>query len=65
VTHPVLPCGAKIVLRYGSTNVLTEVIDNSLREPGRQLEVTDKLAQILGIDGTVELQWRFATESGQ
>jgi len=26
---------------------------------------TDKLAQILGIDGTVELQWRFATESGQ
>ena len=65
VTHPVLPCGAKIVLRYGSSNVLTEVIDNSLRVPGRQLEVTDKLAKMLGINGTVELQWRFATESGQ
>lgn len=65
VTHPVLPCGAKIVLRYGSKNVLTEVIDNSLRQPGRQLEVTDRLAKMLGIDGTVELEWRFATESGQ
>jgi len=64
VTHPVLPCGAKIVLRHGSSQVLTEVIDNSLAEPGRQLEVTDELARMLGIDGTVELEWRFATESG-
>jgi hypothetical protein len=64
VTHPVLPCGAKVVLRYGSSQVLTEVIDNALAEPGRQLEVTDELARMLGIDGTVELEWRFATESG-
>ena len=65
VTHPVLPCGAKVVLRYGSTNVLTEVVDNALAEPGHQLEVTDALAQMLGIDGTVELEWRFATEAGR
>ena len=62
-THPVLPCGAKIVLRYRDTQVLTEVIDNSLVEPGRQLEVTEALAAMLGIDGTVELEWRFAAES--
>ena len=62
-THPVLPCGAKIVLRYRGTQVLTEVIDNDLVEPGRQLEVTDELASILGLDGTVELEWRFATGS--
>jgi predicted RNA-binding Zn-ribbon protein involved in translation (DUF1610 family) len=61
VTHPVLPCGAKVILRSGSKQVLTEVIDNALVEPGRQLEVTEKLAQLLGIDGTVELEWRFAT----
>jgi predicted RNA-binding Zn-ribbon protein involved in translation (DUF1610 family) len=61
VTHPVLPCGAKVILRSGNKQVLTEVIDNALVEPGRQLEVTDKLAQLLGIDGTVELEWRFAT----
>ena len=64
VTHPVLPCGAKVILRSGNEQVLTEVIDNALVEPGRQLEVTDALAKKLGIDGTVELQWRFATASG-
>ena len=64
VTHPVLPCGAKVILRSGDKQVLTEVIDNALVEPGRQLEVTDALAKKLGIDGTVELQWRFATRSG-
>ena len=37
------------------------MIDNALVEPGRQLEVTEELAQMLGIDGTVELEWRFAT----
>jgi hypothetical protein len=61
VTHPVLPCGAKLILRSGDKQVLTEVIDNALVEPGRQLEVTEELASILGIDGTVELEWRFAT----
>jgi hypothetical protein len=64
VTHPVLPCGAKLVLRYGGHQVLTEVIDNALAEPGRQVEVTEALAQMLGIDGTVELEWRFATDAG-
>ena len=64
VTHPVLPCGATVILRAGDKQVLTEVIDNALVEPGRQLEVTEALAKKLGIDGTVELQWRFATASG-
>jgi predicted RNA-binding Zn-ribbon protein involved in translation (DUF1610 family) len=62
-THPVLPCGAKVILRSGDTQVVSEVIDNALVEPGRQLEVTEELAQMLGIDGTVELEWRFATSS--
>ena len=61
VTHPVLPCGAKVIVRWDGKQVLTEVIDNALVEPGRQLEVTDALARMLGIDGTVELEWRFAT----
>lgn len=63
VTHPVLPCGAKLVLRHGDRQVLTEVIDNALVEPGRQLEVTDTLAGMLGIEDTVELEWRFAVEA--
>ena len=64
VTHPVLPCGAKVIIRSGDKQVLTEVIDNKLAVPGRQLEVTQSLAKMLGIEGTVELEWRFATSGG-
>jgi hypothetical protein len=64
VTHPILPCGAKIVLRAGGREVLTEVIDNKLVVAGRQLEVTEKLASLIGLDGAQEIEWRFATESG-
>ena len=60
VSNAVLPCGAKIFLSYGGTEVLTEVIDNRLKRPGRQFELTEALAQRLGIDGTQQIEWRFA-----
>ena len=63
VTHPVLPCGAKLVLRHDGTQVLTEVIDNTLVEAGRQLEVTEGLARMLELQGTEEIDWRFAVET--
>ncbi|MGH3111050.1 MAG: hypothetical protein ACRDQT_09055, partial [Gaiellaceae bacterium] len=49
VTHPVLPCGAKVILRNGDTQVLTEVIDNTLVEAGRQLEVTAALGEMIDL----------------
>ena len=63
ITHPVLPCGAKLVLRREDMQVLSEVIDNVLVEGGRQLEVTEGLAEILELEGTAEIEWRFATET--
>jgi len=60
VTHPVLPCGAKLLLRFGGQTVLTEVIDNNLKSPGHQFELTEKLARDLGLDGTQGVDWRFA-----
>jgi hypothetical protein len=63
ITHPVLPCGAKLVLRRGDTQVLSEVIDNGLVEGGRQLELTEALAEELGLEATAEIEWRFATEA--
>ena len=60
VTHSVLPCGAKIVIRFGSRRVLTEVIDTKLKGSGRQFEVTDALARVLDLDGTQRIEWRFA-----
>ena len=45
MTHPVLPCGAKLLVRYGGETILTEVIDNELVATGRQFELTPALAQ--------------------
>lgn len=61
VTHPVLPCGTKVLLRYGGVTVLSSVIDNQLDVQGRQVEVTERLAGLLGLSGTQQLEWRFAT----
>ncbi len=61
VTHPVLPCGAKVLVRYGGDTVLTEVIDNALVASGRQFELTPELARRVGLDGTQEVEWRYAT----
>lgn len=63
VTHPVLPCGAKVLIRFGGRTFLTEVIDNKLKSTGRQFELTDLLARNLGLDGTQEVDWRFAQAS--
>ncbi len=62
VTHPVLPCGAKILIRFGDDTALTDVIDNKLKSTGRQFELTDLLARNLGLDGTQEVDWRFARQ---
>ena len=32
-----------------------------LKEPGRQFELTEALAQQLGVEGTQQIRWRFAT----
>ena len=65
VSHPVLPCGAKLLIRYGGHTVMTEVIDNKLKSPGRQFEFTERLAREVGLEGTQEIDWRFAASSGE
>ena len=61
VTEPVLPCHAKIEIRFGDRTFVTEVIDNRLTTGGRQFETTDALAQEMGLDGVQTIQWRFAS----
>jgi hypothetical protein len=65
VTHPVLPCGAKLLIRFGGDTVLTDVIDNRLKSTGRQFELTEALARRLGLDGTQRVQWRFAVPTAR
>ena len=49
------------MIRFGDHSFLTEVIDNRLKASGRQFEVTQRLAEEMGLDGTQRIEWRFAS----
>ena len=59
VSHPVLPCGAKIVLEYEGTRVLTQVIDRGPDVPGREFDVSRPLANELKLQGIRPIRWQF------
>jgi hypothetical protein len=60
VIHPVLPCGARLVLRSGQRMETAEVVDRAAAGPGRDFGVTRTLATRLGLDGDTRIRWRFA-----
>lgn len=60
VAHPSLPCGARIFVAYGHTQVLTEVLERGPYAPGLELDLTPALAARLGIDAVTNVRWRFA-----
>ena len=60
VAHPVLPCGVKVVVRYGPNEVVTQVVGRPPPGPGRQFGLTPGLARVLGANGTVRIRWRYA-----
>jgi len=60
VDHPVLPCGAKIFVRYDGKTVLTQVVDRGPYAPSREFEVTPALADLLGLSGVQAIRWSFA-----
>jgi rare lipoprotein A (peptidoglycan hydrolase) len=60
VAHPVLPCGAKIVLEYDDTRVLTQVIDRGPSVPGREFDISRPLALRLRLQGVQPIRWQFA-----
>lgn len=59
VGHPVLPCGVRLYVRFGDRTVLTNVIDRGDVPSGRELNLTPRLAELLGVQGTQTVQWRF------
>jgi rare lipoprotein A (peptidoglycan hydrolase) len=59
VGHPVLPCGAKLFLRYRDKTVLTRVVDRGPFAPGRDFELTPALAELLGLTGVQPIRWSF------
>ncbi len=60
VAHPVLPCGAKIFIAFRGKDVLTQVVDRGPTAPGREFNLTQALAQQLGLRGVQKIRWSFA-----
>jgi hypothetical protein len=59
IAHPVLPCGAKILVRFDGREAEAAVIDKGL-ETDHDFDLTAALAAELGVDGTQRVRWRFA-----
>jgi hypothetical protein len=59
VTHPVLPCGVKLLLSAHGREVRAEVVEQG-GSAGTAFEVTKALADELGMSGRETIRWRFA-----
>jgi hypothetical protein len=62
VGHPVLPCGTRIYLSYGSVEALTQVLARGSAAPRSQFVVTRSLARKLGLESTDLIRWRYARD---
>ncbi|HEY6052425.1 MAG TPA: septal ring lytic transglycosylase RlpA family protein [Gaiellaceae bacterium] len=61
VSHPVLPCGAKVYISFDGRNVLTQVIDRGPLVPGREFDLTVPLADTIGLAGIQRVRWAYAS----
>jgi len=60
VSHPTLPCGARVFITFHGQTVLAQVVDRGPYVPGRQFDLTDALARRLGLSGVQEIHWAYA-----
>jgi hypothetical protein len=60
VAHPVLPCGVDLVIALGDKQVRAEVVEHRPVGGGREFDLTQALADQLGVTGRRTIQWRFA-----
>jgi hypothetical protein len=62
VGHPVLPCGTRIYVAYGSVEALTQVLARGSATSRSQFVVTRSLARKLGLASTDLIRWRYARD---
>jgi hypothetical protein len=60
VAHPVLPCGVDLVIALGDKQVRAEVVEHRPVGGGREFDLTQALADQLGVTGRRTIQWHFA-----
>ena len=60
VAHPVLPCGAELLLEHEDRRARAEVVARGTVEGGHDFDVTPTLARRLGVEDEAVVRWRFA-----
>jgi hypothetical protein len=60
VIHPVLPCGAKLVVRANGRSIRTEVVGQRPAGIQHEFDLTPALAAELGVEVPSRIRWRFA-----
>jgi hypothetical protein len=62
IAHPVLPCGAKVVVAFRGRQIETEVVDKGPYTAGHEFDLTTGLAAALGVRGVQRIRWRFVSQ---
>lgn len=60
VAHPVLPCGARIVVSLRGREAEARVVDRGPYGTAEEFALTQALASDLGLSGVQIVRWRFA-----
>ena len=60
IAHPVLPCGAKLLLEHDGRQAQADVVLQGPVASGRAFELSPALARELGVGGETTVRWRFA-----
>ena len=60
IAHPVLPCGAKLLVEHQGRQAQADVVERGPVDPGQTFELSPALAQQLGVEGEAAVRWRFA-----
>jgi hypothetical protein len=60
IAHPVLPCGAKVVVEHQSRQAGADVVERGPVGGGVAFELSPALARELGVAGAATVRWRFA-----
>jgi hypothetical protein len=60
ISHPVLPCGARIVVEHEGRQAEARVVERRSFGAGQVFALTESLAADLGVSGVQIVRWRFA-----
>ena len=60
IAHPVLPCGAKLVIEHQGRQAQGDVVERGPVDPGKAFEISPALAEQVGLAGEATVRWRFA-----